>query len=95
MSNEEINENMSNEEIIKKITEVVQLQLQQKDYIIEELELMLEEAEIETQRVQDRLTEVLKEYKNVGAKDGEEPTTIFQYADGTTPRDLKIKIKII
>jgi hypothetical protein len=51
---------MSNEEIIKKITEVVQLQLQQKDYIIEELELMLEEAEIENQKLQDRLTEVLK-----------------------------------
>lgn len=81
---------MSNEEIIQKITEFVQLQLQQKDYIIEELELMLEEAEIENQRLQDRLTEVLKGYKNVGAKNGEEPTTIFQY---NTTGNLKIKIK--
>lgn len=84
---------MSNEEIIQKITEVVTLQLQQKDYIIEELELMLEEAEIENQRLQDRLTEVLKEYKNVGAKNGEAPTTIFQYKDGNTTSNLKIKIK--
>jgi hypothetical protein len=82
---------MNNEEILDNI----KLLLSQKDYITEELTFLLEEEVEKVKHLREEVKELKKilEFKNVGAKDGEEPTTIFQYTDGTTTRDLKINIK--